>query len=86
MKIGIVGGSGLDDPDIIKDLEKQHWTTPYGDTMIKSGQLNGVDVVFVPRHGLITNSVPHTPIIAPIFRPSRIWRLPILSRPMRVAV
>ncbi|MGD8446957.1 MAG: MTAP family purine nucleoside phosphorylase, partial [Desulfobacterales bacterium] len=52
MKIGIVGGSGLDDPDMIKDLEKQHWTTPYGDTMIKSGQLNGVDVVFVPRHGV----------------------------------
>ena len=51
MKIGIVGGSGLDDPDMIKDLKKRHWTTPYGDTMIKFGQLNGVDVVFVPRHG-----------------------------------
>ncbi len=51
MKIGIIGGSGLDDPDIIKDLQSQTWTTPYGETTVKSGRLNGVDIVFVPRHG-----------------------------------
>jgi len=51
MKIGIIGGSGLDDPDIIKDLQRQTWSTPYGDTTLKSGHLNGVDIVFVPRHG-----------------------------------
>ena len=51
MKIGIIGGSGLDDPDIIKDLESQTWTTPYGETTVKSGRLNSVDIVFVPRHG-----------------------------------
>jgi 5'-methylthioadenosine phosphorylase len=51
MKIGIIGGSGLDDPDIIKALQTETWTTPYGETTIKSGRLNSVDVVFVPRHG-----------------------------------
>jgi len=51
MKIGIIGGSGLDDPDIIKDLQSQTWTTPYGETTLKSGHLNGLDIVFVPRHG-----------------------------------
>ena len=51
MKIGIIGGSGLDDPDMIKDLKSRHWATSYGETMIKFGKLNGVDVVFVPRHG-----------------------------------
>ena len=51
MKIGIIGGSGLDDPDMIKDLQKRNWTTPYGETNLKFGRLNGVDVVFVPRHG-----------------------------------
>jgi len=51
MKIGIVGGSGLDDPDIIEDLQIQTWATPYGDTTIKSGRLNSIDVIFVPRHG-----------------------------------
>ena len=51
MKIGIIGGSGLDDPDIIKDLKSQIWATPYGETTIKSGRLNGNDIIFVPRHG-----------------------------------
>ena len=51
MKIGIIGGSGLDDPDMIKDLQSRPWASSYGETMIKSGRLNGVDVVFVPRHG-----------------------------------
>jgi len=51
MKIGIIGGSGLDDPDIIKDIQSQTWTTPYGETTVKSGRLKGVDIVFVPRHG-----------------------------------
>ncbi len=51
MKIGIIGGSGLDDPDLIKDLQSQTLATPYGQTTIKSGKLDDVDVVFVPRHG-----------------------------------
>jgi 5'-methylthioadenosine phosphorylase len=51
MKIGIIGGSGLDDPDIIKDLKSRIWSTPYGETTIKSGRLNGTDINFVPRHG-----------------------------------
>ena len=51
MKIGIIGGSGLDDPDIVQDLQRHTQSTPYGKTMIKSGRLNSVDVVFVSRHG-----------------------------------
>ena len=51
MKIGIIGGSGLDDPGIIKDLQSQHHVTPYGQITIKVGKLNGFDIVFVPRHG-----------------------------------
>ena len=51
MKIGIIGGSGLDDPDIIEDLHSQTRETPYGETVIISGRLNSVDVIFVPRHG-----------------------------------
>ena len=51
MKIGIVGGSGLDDPDIIKDLKQENRATLYGETSVKSGRLNGAEIVFVPRHG-----------------------------------
>jgi len=51
MKIGIIGGSGLDDPDIIEDLHRQTRQTPYGEIVIITGRLNSIDVVFVPRHG-----------------------------------
>jgi 5'-methylthioadenosine phosphorylase len=51
MKIGIIGGSGLDDPDIIKDLQSETISSPYGDVAVKTGRLNSIDVVFVPRHG-----------------------------------
>ena len=51
MKIGIIGGSGLDDPDIIKDLQSSSQKTPYGEIAVKSGRYSDVEVVFVPRHG-----------------------------------
>jgi 5'-methylthioadenosine phosphorylase len=51
MKIGIIGGSGLDDHDILSDLQTQSCQTPYGDAAITSGRLNDVDIVFVARHG-----------------------------------
>ena len=51
MKIGIIGGSGLDDPGILSDLHTQSCKTPYGDASITSGRLDDVDIVFVARHG-----------------------------------
>jgi 5'-methylthioadenosine phosphorylase len=51
MKIGIVGGSGLDDPDMITDLQAQNCSTAYGEAQITSGKLEDVDIVFVARHG-----------------------------------
>jgi len=51
MRIGVIGGSGLDDPDIIKDLQRQNLPTAYGEITVKCGKLNDVDVIFVPRHG-----------------------------------
>ena len=51
MKIGIIGGSGLDDPEMIIDLRTQSCETPYGEAITTSGRLNDVDVLFVARHG-----------------------------------
>ena len=51
MKIGIIGGSGLDDPAMINDLQTQNCETPYGKAIATSGRLDDVDVVFVARHG-----------------------------------
>ena len=53
VKIGIIGGSGLYNMGIIKDAEEIDVKTPFGDPSDKLtfGKIQGVDVVFLPRHG-----------------------------------
>ncbi|SDU18832.1 S-methyl-5'-thioadenosine phosphorylase [Desulfobacula phenolica] len=52
-KIGIIGGSGLDDPDILKDPEKLDISTEYGvpSSFLLSGKINDVETVILSRHG-----------------------------------
>jgi 5'-methylthioadenosine phosphorylase len=52
-KIGIIGGSGLDNPDILEYPVDQLATTRWGDpsTSLKHGKIAGVDVVLLGRHG-----------------------------------
>lgn len=53
IKIGIIGGSGLDDPDIIKDRKEVYVDTKFGkpsDALI-IGNINDVAVVLLARHG-----------------------------------
>jgi len=52
-KIGIIGGSGLDDPDIIHDAKDVDVTTPYGDPTapLKAGIIEDHEVALVARHG-----------------------------------
>jgi len=53
-KIGIIGGSGLENPDILKSPEQRIIKTPYGSTSspLKCGTLNGTEIVILSRHGL----------------------------------
>jgi 5'-methylthioadenosine phosphorylase len=53
LKIGIIGGSGLDDPDILKDTRDMEVNTPYGKptSPLKIGKIGGVDVALIARHG-----------------------------------
>ncbi len=53
VKVGIIGGSGLDDPEILDNAEIIHADTPYGkpSSALSVGQINGVDVVLIARHG-----------------------------------
>ena len=53
MKMGIIGGSGLDNPDILKDSKEIEVDTPYGkpSSPLKIGKISGVDVVLLARHG-----------------------------------
>ena len=51
--IGIIGGSGLDDPDILKDARDKTFSTDYGEpsSALKQGTIGGVAVSLLARHG-----------------------------------
>ena len=53
VKIGIIGGSGLDNPDILKEAKDIEVETSYGrpTSPLKIGKINDVDVVLLARHG-----------------------------------
>ena len=53
VKVGIIGGSGIDNPEIMQDSKKIKVHTPYGSTsdLVITGKVQGVDVVIIPRHG-----------------------------------
>ncbi len=53
VKIGIIGGSGLDNPDILKDAKDIEVDTPYGkpSSPLKLGKIHDVNVVLIARHG-----------------------------------
>jgi len=53
VKIGIIGGSGLDNPDILSDAHELEVNTVYGSpsSPLQTGKIAGVDVVILARHG-----------------------------------
>jgi len=53
LKVGIIGGSGLDNPDLMDDRKEKVVSTPFGapsDALI-TGRISGVDCVLLARHG-----------------------------------
>ena len=52
-KIGIIGGSGLDDPDLLQNARDIEIDTKYGkpSALLKEGTIQGRDVVILARHG-----------------------------------
>lgn len=60
-KIGIIGGSGLDDPDILKQPEDVKMETEFGKptSPLKTGLIEGVNVALLARHGR-DHSIPPT--------------------------
>lgn len=53
VKVGIIGGSGLDDPNILSNPKEIEVDTPYGQpsSALTLGQIHGTDVVIIARHG-----------------------------------
>ncbi|MCK9175454.1 MAG: S-methyl-5'-thioadenosine phosphorylase [Desulforhopalus sp.] len=52
-KIGIIGGSGLDDPSLLANFEEIEVSTEYGapSSPLTCGSIDGVQVVLLARHG-----------------------------------
>lgn len=53
IKIGIIGGSGFDDPELLENAVERDVTTPFGkpsDVLIE-GTIRGADCVLLARHG-----------------------------------
>ena len=53
IKVGIIGGSGLDDPNLMHDIKNHVVNTPYGkpSSPLATGKVNGVKTVVLARHG-----------------------------------
>lgn len=53
IKVGIIGGSGLDDPKLMTDIIVQQVKTPYGSpsSALTTGKIGGIDTVVLSRHG-----------------------------------
>ncbi|XP_031638171.1 S-methyl-5'-thioadenosine phosphorylase [Contarinia nasturtii] len=53
IKVGIIGGSGLDDPEILDERREIYRETPYGapSDVLVEGKINGVECVLLARHG-----------------------------------
>lgn len=53
VKVGIIGGSGLDDPQLIRIVRQKRVRTPYGSpsSPLTIGKIDGVDTVILARHG-----------------------------------
>ena len=53
IKVGIIGGSGMDDPRLMKNKKEKKVKTPYGNpsSALTVGKIEGVDTVILARHG-----------------------------------
>lgn len=60
VKIGIIGGSGLDNPDILKNAADVSLSTVWGSpsSPLREGKIRGVPVVLLARHGREHNLPP----------------------------
>jgi len=52
-RIGIIGGSGLDNPAFLEQAREKDVTTPFGDpsSPVTCGKIKGVEVAILARHG-----------------------------------
>lgn len=57
--IGIIGGTGVYDPNILEHIYQDEILTPYGLVSYKAGTFGGINIAFIPRHGSRHSLAPH---------------------------
>jgi 5'-methylthioadenosine phosphorylase len=72
IKVGIIGGSGLDDPYVLQNSNEVEIDTPYGrpSSNLTCGVIEGVNVAIIARHGKR-----HTIIPSQVNFRANIWAL-----------
>lgn len=63
MKIGIIGGSGLENPNLLENFKTKEVETPFGkpSSPLTTGRIDNIDVVIISRHG-IKHEIPPTEV------------------------
>lgn len=59
VRVAIIGGTGVYDPSILKNIYDEEIPTPYGQVKFKAGEYAGIEVAFIPRHGSTHAIPPH---------------------------
>jgi len=61
VKIGVIGGSGLDDPKLLQDYSEKEVDTKYGkpSSLITCGKIFGAEIFILARHGKKHDIPPH---------------------------
>ena len=87
-EIGIIGGTGLYDPKLLKNIQEVEVNTPYGapSDSFTIGELAGRQVAFLARHGrkhtirpTDVNSAAQTCLLSRSWVCSEFWRSPQLA-------
>jgi 5'-methylthioadenosine phosphorylase len=63
IRIGIIGGTGLENPEILQSSEEKHLETPYGapSSSLLCGTVEGTEIVILSRHGR-SHTIPPTKV------------------------
>ncbi|AEG15817.1 methylthioadenosine phosphorylase [Desulfofundulus kuznetsovii DSM 6115] len=59
VRIAIIGGTGVYDPNILSDVHQKRLETPFGPAWVKIGTYRGREVAFMARHGEDHSVPPH---------------------------
>lgn len=58
-RLAIIGGTGVYDPSMLSNLREETVKNQYGETLVRIGEYQGLEVVFMQRHGKGHTVPPH---------------------------